>query len=282
MTHGIRSKPQELEVFDDGSFEEADVEVLEPEELDDVRDDAPHLVFLIPGIRTNGWWAQEAIMQEVLWDGREVHFVPVRGNGGGTGRLSSLHLITRLGLIGYRKHFVSQINDIASQKDYHSINVFAHSMGSSLFADIVENWPHDLMSDQKKLGTIVFLGSVCHRRHCSKLYKISKRFVNHVGTKDFLPYIASIVRPDSYSDVGSFGFLEGYSQDQFFTNNHCSCTSFEHIKSEVLPLISSSEVRPLGSPEAVVNHFNAFVYVRQVIWVLAVILATWLLVATIF
>lgn len=280
MAREISERSLEFEPLEDGGGDENGIEVLDPEELEGVQDDSPHLVFLIPGIRTNGWWAQEARAQELLWDGREVHFVPVRGNGGSIDRLSSWHLVSRVGLKGFRESFASQIRSLALRKKYASVNVFAHSMGSALFTDVVQSLVDE--HPNLKFGTIAFVGSICHRRHGRVLFDYSDHFVNDVGTKDYLPYIASIVRPDCYSDVGFLGFLNAFAYDRFFSNNHTTCTSLEHIKTELVPLISSSEVKPLGAPRAEVKHFNVFVYVRRVVWLLATILALCLLMITAF
>ncbi|MFV0643168.1 MAG: hypothetical protein ACK5NN_01500 [Sphingomonadaceae bacterium] len=280
MAREISEISLEFDPVDEEDIDESDIEVLAPEELAGIHDDAPHLVFLIPGIRTNGWWAQEARMHELLWDGREVLFVPVRGNGGSIDRLSSWHLVLRIGLQGFRDSFVDQISAIASRKNYASINVIAHSMGSALFADIAQSLVRK--NPNLKFGTIAFVGSNCHRRHGLALFDCSDLFVNDAGTKDYWPYIASIVRPDSYSDVGFAGFLNAFACDRFFSHNHTTCTSLEHITTEIIPLISSSEVKPLGSPRAVAKHYNAFVYGRRAVWVLAVTLLLLPLASTIF
>ena len=279
MAREISEVSLEFDPLEEGDFDESDIEILEPEELDGVRDDAPHLVFLIPGIRTNGWWAQEARMQELLWDGREVHFVPVRGNGGSTDRLSSWHLLSRLGLSSFRQNFSSQISILSSQRNYASVNVFAHSMGSALFSDIVDSLAAEL--PKGKFDTVAFIGSVCHRSHAQRLHGCTALFVNDVGTKDYWPFVASTVRPYSYSDVGFSGFLNGFAYDRFFTHNHTSCTSIEHLKDELVPLISASDVRPLGVPTSKRPHYNTYIYLRRAIWGLTALLAAWLLSSTI-
>lgn len=275
MTREISEVALVLEPLKGGEYDESDIDILDAEALEGIQDDAPHLVFLIPGIRTNGWWAQEARMQELLWDGREVHFVPVRGNGGSTDRLSSWHLVSRLGLQGFRKSYALQISTLASKKNYASINVFAHSMGSALFADIIGTAARDL--PKKKFDTVAFLGSVCHRRHAKTLNENAELFVNDVGTRDYFPFIASIIRPESYSDVGFVGFLNAFAHDRFFEHDHTNCTSLEHIKDGLVPLISTAEVRPLGSRKVSPRFFNVFVYVRRVIWIFPVVLLLFLL-----
>lgn len=270
----------ELEVWKKENFEESDVEELPPEELEGIRDDAPHLVFLISGIRTNGLWAQEARDQELLWDGREVLFVPVRGNCSSEERLSTWHLLSRLGLGGFRNSFKNQIKEVSSKTEYASINVFAHSMGSAIFADIVESLVKEI--PKKKFDTIVFLGSVCHRRHGQSIYNCSHFFVNDVGIKDYWPYFASIARPGSYSDVGFAGFLNAYARDRFFSHDHTTCTSVEHIRNELIPLISTSEVKSLGIRRTNPTGYNRFVYFRKTVWVLVIAIFAFLGVALVF
>lgn len=214
-------------------------------------------------------------MQEVLWDGREVHFVPVRGNGGNTDRLSSLHLLSRIGLASFRKSFSNQINTLRSRREYASINVFAHSMGSALFTDIVNDLAGAL--PEARFDTVVFLGSVCHRKHAQRLNGCAELFVNDVGTKDYWPFWASAARPDCYSDVGFAGFLNGFACDRFFSHNHTSCTSLDHLRDELVPLLSKSDARPLGAPVAERPNYNSYVYLRRAIWVVAAFLAIWLI-----
>jgi pimeloyl-ACP methyl ester carboxylesterase len=173
----------EFETLEEDDFDEADIDILDPEELEGIQDDRPHLVFLIPGIRTDGWWAQEARMQEeVLWEGREVHFIPVRGNGGNTDRLSSWHLLSRIGLSSFRRSFSNQINTLRSQREYASVNVFAHSMGSALFTDIVDDLASAL--PKARFDTVVFLGSVCHRKHAQRLHGCAELFVNDTSRRN--------------------------------------------------------------------------------------------------
>jgi pimeloyl-ACP methyl ester carboxylesterase len=270
----------EFETLED-DFDEADIDILDPEELEGIQDDRPHLVFLIPGIRTDGWWAQEARMQEeVLWEGREVHFIPVRGNGGNTDRLSSWHLLSRIGLSSFRRSFSNQINTLRSQREYASVNVFAHSMGSALFTDIVDDLASAL--PKARFDTVVFLGSVCHRKHAQRLHGCAELFVNDVGTKDYWPFWASTARPDCYSDVGFAGFLNGFAYDRFFSHNHTSCTSLEHLRDELVPLLSKSDVQPLGAPAAERPNYNSYVYFRRAIWVIAAFLAAWLIPSALF
>ena len=148
-------------------------------------------------------------------------------------------------------------------------------MGSALFSDIAESVASTL--PKGKFDTVVFLGSVCHRSHAQKLHGCTELFVNDVGTKDYWPFWASTARPDSYSDVGFAGFLNAFAYDRFFTHNHSSCTSLEHLKDELVPLISKSDVRPLGAPLTERPSYNAYVYFRRAIWALAAFLAAWFL-----
>jgi len=153
-------------------------------------------------------------------------------------------------------------------------------MGSALFSDIAENVAGQL--PKGKFDTVAFIGSVCHRRHAQRLHGCAELFVNDVGTKDYWPYIASTARPDSYSDVGFAGFLNGFAYDRFFMHNHTSCTSLEHMIDELLPLISTTDVRPLGAPLAEPPHYNTLIYIRRSIWGVVALVVAWLLASAIF
>lgn len=271
MAREISEVSLEFESLEEGDFDDADIDTLDPEELEGIQDDKPHLVFLIPGIRTDGWWAQEARMQELLWDGREVHFVPVRGNGGNTDRLSSWHLLTRIGLSSFHKSFSIQIKTLLLQGEYASVNVFAHSMGSALFTDIVNDLATVL--PKARFDTVIFLGSVCHRKNAQRLHGCAELFVNDVGINDYWPFWASTARPDCYSDVGFAGFLNAFVYDRFFSHDHTSCTSLAHLRDELVPLLSRSDVRPLGAPVTEKPKYNSYVYFRRAIWVVVAFLA---------
>lgn len=202
-------------------------------------EDPPHLVFLISGIRSQGYWAQDAIESLFTTNGQEIIFRPVRGNGrSSSGRLCTSHLITRFALEPFRRSFSQQIKFNLEKHPNALVSVFAHSMGSALFTDIVEEISQHLASEGRQLENIVFLGSVCHRRHSERLSSNCHRFINDVGVRDHYPFLASTVRPDHYSDVGLLGFSDGYRQaDRYFNNDHSSCTSIEHMENYLIPLL---------------------------------------------
>lgn len=262
------------------NFDENDeVEFIDLEE--DEEDELPHLVFLIPGIRTDGRWAQELRFSAQTWAGHPIVCRPVRGNGRYADRLSVLHLVTRFGLRRFRKNFVSQIAFGLTQYEALTVNIIAHSMGSALLSEIIEDVDKSIRETGKSLNTVVFLGSVCHRKHSEKIATRCNRFVNDVGCQDMWPYRASIVNPFTYGDVGTRGFLDGYVyMDRFFNHNHTSCTELSHIKDKVIPLIETDDLIEHGVHNSSLakndKSDNYYVYLRRAIWIGVIIAAVWL------
>lgn len=246
------------------------IEVLAPEALAESGDDLPHLVFLIPGIRTDGAWTEDAHYSGLTWDGRDILFRAIRGDGGSSdGRLSSFHLVTRIGLNGYRQSFRHQIKTLAARHDSVTITICAHSMGSSVFADIIRDVSRDLEALGRQIDTVVFLGSVCHRRQAARIRDHCAMFYNDIGVRDHWPFLASIVRPDSYSDVGLWGFrIPAYARDRIFDNDHFSCTELGHLQEKIVPLLGVN-ARPGDHPRLTRRlSYNGYIYVKRAAWVL--------------
>lgn len=275
MAHDISEVILEPDILDDTGVSENDIEIFESEVLDVIKEDIPHLVFLIPGIRTNGMWTQDATDEEFTAGGREIIFKPIRGDErGGTGRLSSFHLVSRFGLASYRQSFIKQID--ANLDDYPDspVSIFAHSLGSSLFAEIVREVDDLMQKRDRSIENIVLLGSVCHRPNGAYLRSCSRRFINDVGVQDMWPFRASVVRPDKYSDVGLWGFRNSFPKlERYFHNDHATCTGREHLEQKLIPLLEFDEPVPLGikgaRPKRPENHY---VYYKRGLWIMAAIL----------
>lgn len=235
----------------------------------------PHLIFLIPGIWTDGEWAQQLRFEAQTWAGRPILCKPVRGNGRNTDRLNLLHVVTRFGLQAFRENFEAQITHVVTNHDAYTVNIVAHSMGSALFSEIIENVSRKLKKQECRLNKVVFLGSICHRKHSKAIASHCNSFVNDVGRKDHVPFLASIVNPLRYDDVGTRGFLDGFvSLDRFFPHSHKSCTHISHLKNKVIPLIETNVLIELGShndtlEEATVPA-NLYVYLRWLVWFMIV------------
>lgn len=240
-------------------------------------EERPHLIFLIPGIRTDGEWAQELQLEAETWAGRRLHCKMVRGDGRFSDRLNTAHLVSRIGLNKFRSSFVSQIAHGVARCDPYSVNIIAHSMGSALLAEAIEEISESLAKRDLKLSTVALLGSVCHRRYSERIAKSCNLFVNDVGRWDILPFFASLVRPRHYSDVGLRGFLDGYvDKDRFFNHTHSSCTKMEHIKSRVLPLIETDRLQVEGIVKSKYKgpkrSSTFYTYLRRFIWVMTALL----------
>lgn len=263
-----------------------DIAAFNIENDDGVRSDLPHVIFLIPGIRTDGDWAQILRLDAHTFAGRPILCKPVRGNGGNIDRLNSLHVLTRVGLQSFRNSFRSQINHVLKKNPAYTVNIVAHSMGSSVFSEIVQDVNDDIEALGYKLNKVVFLGSVCHRKHSSRISDCCETFINDVGRRDLVPYLASIANPWCYGDVGTRGFLDAYvSFDRFFNHNHSSCTSISHLKEHVLPLIETSQLTEEGSyprpfKKALVSS-NIYAISKWAFWVLGPLLVLLILYAAI-
>lgn len=232
----------------DAEITDGDIEIIEPDSDPIIEEDTPHLVFLIPGIRTNGMWTQDVIDEAFTVSGREVVFRTIRGSKrSGTGRLSSWHLISRLGLESFRQSFIEQISLNLDEFPDSPVSIFAHSLGSSLFAEIVDDVKSIMEKQGRRIENIVFLGSVCHRTAGLTLKANSRRFINDVGINDLWPYRASVIRSSTYSDVGFWGFRDGSpTRDRYFHNDHSTCTSIQHIEQNLIPLLEFDAPVTLG------------------------------------
>lgn len=246
----------------------SDAEVIElsEDEKTDIDDRPPHLVFLISGIRSDGMWAEHIIESQFNAEGREIEFRSIRGNiKSSTGRLHSGHLVTRLGLKGFRENIIQNI-DIWSERFPESpISIFAHSMGSSLFAEAIPDIREALSKRGLTLNVIAFLGSICHRKHSPAIFDFCDKFINDVGVNDMWPWRASTILPFCYSDVGLLSFGDGRPLERRFLNDHTSCTSQEHVEQYLLPFLSDNAPRSQGvhigaRPK---RSYNTYSYVRH-------------------
>lgn len=220
----------------------------------------PIVVFMIPGIRSDRTWAQNIRIDTETWSDAEIHIYVV----GGEDRLTTAHLVTRFGLAKFRREIENQIVALCGRHRDASINAVCHSMGSSLFSEVVENISKNIGSD-RKFDKIVFLGSVCHTNKAKTIFENCKIFVNDVGIRDLLPYIAQTINPIKYRHVGRFGFNIGYVRDRYFDNDHDSCVQINHIKNKVIPLIQNQPV-----VEDIIDQkkikLTKHVYIQRILW----------------
>jgi hypothetical protein len=238
----------------------------------DVPEPDPLLVFLVPGIRTDSLWAHHFRSATKSWSQRTLE---VRTISGYT-RLSSFDLLLRFRLKSFRSAIKEQVVDVCEKFPSHKVSFVCHSMGSSLFAEVIEDVSS--ISDQSNPGhilgqrfeNIVFLGSTCLRRRSREISGCCISFVNDVGTKDVFPWLATIARPLSYDDVGRFGFRNGYAIDRFFPNNHTSCTQEHHLIHSVLPFLSGDYLVEPVPPKGSI-HLTRYTYARRAIWMLTIL-----------
>jgi alpha/beta hydrolase family protein DUF900 len=199
------------------------------------------LAVLIPGIRTNAEWIDQAITE------METFSDPIQMRKAFGGRISSFHLLTRVGLSSIRNEVRKQLNQIVADNPNVEISLICHSMGTDIIIDILEELEYSFKY-------IFFIGSVCHRKRALIISRSCEFFVNHRGTFDPWPIIASIVRPFRYSHTGTFGFGSGAYLNEFrFNNNHETCTNNNHVYDYILKVISGTAPE---YPQKISQPFN--------------------------
>jgi hypothetical protein len=211
------------------------------------------IAVLIPGIRTNAEWIDEAANDLDTFSG------PIILRKAYGGRISSRHLVTRIGLRKIRDDVKNQLLHIIAEHSGAKISLICHSMGTDIISDILDDVRH-------RFEYIFFLGAVCHARKAAKISKSCDFFVNHRGTFDYWPIVAEILRPRKYSATGTFGFnRSAYVNDLLFNNNHETCTQKFHIYKYVLPTIIGT--KPLY-PKKIIHPFdlNFCFYIRWAIY----------------
>jgi len=243
-------------------------------------EDREELVFLVPGIRSDGIWAQEfqCYVENAY---QNVLCKPVRGNLKSTDRLSSWHLASRFGLSDFRKSFFKQIFEVSNKYPDHNISIVAHSMGSSILSEILPQLSKELEKKGRAIDAIVILGGVCHINNSEDIQKSCNRVINHVGVRDHVCYLSTIIRPLDYCAVGLFGFVNAFVGDRLFDNDHSSCIGEHHLIQRVLPEIAGRESAIITGSSYQKNKdsvyrtpprrrysYKSYIYTRRVCWLL--------------
>jgi hypothetical protein len=228
------------------------IEVSEQVDVNQIPLELRPLAILVPGIRTNAEWIDEAARDA------ETFGIPVEIVKATEGRISALHLLTRIGLGSIRRGIKEQILSSLYKHKGRPISLICHSMGTDVVCDILQELPP---FEDFRFERIIFLGSICHHKRAKDIIPRTKRFINHRGTFDQWPIIAYIVRGDRYCHTGTFGFNKGeWVKDITFNNDHFTCTGRDHVINYVLPQISNTDIQVCPR----VNHpFN-----YNVVWLL--------------
>ena len=224
------------------------------------------LVFFIPGIRSNALWAQNIRQYANSPTARNIVVEIVTGPD----HLGLTDLLLRHRLWKFRSDYKQQITSATEkrQDEHGALDIYfvCHSMGSSLFAEILEELELKIREKQNSIKNIVFLGSVCRRTASTLLGKSCKQMVNDVGQKDIWPVVASIINPLKYDFVGRFGFSRTMIEDRFFpNNNHSSCTELDHFTNWILPIIEDGIIKNSGV-RLEDQKFNTYRLVVKLFW----------------
>ena len=224
--------------------------------------DIKKIVILVPGIRTNAEWIDSAATDLKTFSD------PIEGFKSFGGRISSMHLITRIGLTSIRDDVRAQVNKIKIDHPSADISLLCHSMGTDIIFDIIE-------SIDFNFNYIFFIGAICRTDKAQKIRRRCKTFINHVGVRDPWPILAALIRPDKYSSVGTFGFNRTtFVNDIRFDNNHETCTFTDHVFSFIIPVILGLEPLYPRNVRAVFNYSLPY-YIRNIFYasIIAAIIA---------
>ncbi len=198
------------------------------------------LVFVIPGMFSDPTWTANLKIYSTDWNAAKLDIKTVGPTSGID--LNIWHLVFGMGLNSFKRQMINQITDIATRHKNVPINFIAHSLGSALFGEIIEELrKHESIGS--RIDSVIFLGSVCHRKHSRSLHNSADRCINHVGTKDIWPYIASIIKFYRFGDVGRFGFRNSWVDDYFFDYKHSDGTKIEHFQQYVFPIFGGDHIR---------------------------------------
>lgn len=187
------------------------------------------LVLGVPGFRTNGDWINAARLAGETWQ-RTIEFKPAHGDP-----LGETALIARWQIAKHAKKLRLQIEDQMERNPGRPVSVVCHSLGCDVFRRAIKG-------SDFQFHVIVFLGSVCQRRHARELSKSCQLMVNDRADRDWWPVIANWLCPPAFSSTGTFGFNNASVTDRIFENDHGSCTNDSHIKDFVFPVLAGLAV----------------------------------------
>jgi hypothetical protein len=151
-------------------------------------------------------------------------------------RYSSLPFLWGKGAASRRRTIQEQIERICAGHPGAVIDVFCHSNGTKLFAEVVGRI-------DKTFSTIVFAGSICRRAEAEAIASKARRkpVWNICGVRDRWPIIACALRPDLFEHTGVDGFLDHRINDRFHDFGHSGAREPEFIKNELVPLFLFGE-----------------------------------------
>lgn len=110
------------------------------------------IVILIPGIRTNADWIDQLASHLETFSG------PIKSYKAYGGRISAVHLVTRLGVKSIRGSIRNQITSIIMDNPGCEVSLVCHSMGTDIAADLL------IEEIDYNFKYIFFLGSICSRK----------------------------------------------------------------------------------------------------------------------
>ena len=188
--------------------------------------EAPRIVVLVHGIRTNAEWQDDA--EAILTRSGRLKVFPIK-----YGVLNTLRFWFPFGTRHTSINYVlRELRDIRSQHPSAEISVAAHSFGSYAILKILQN------ETDVRLHRLLLCGAVVEKglRWDQIPRYPSGGVLNLCGTRDIWPVVASKTSW-GYGFTGRFGFGTNRVTDRFFDCNHSGCLEKAFIETHWVPFL---------------------------------------------
>jgi hypothetical protein len=210
----------------------------------DAAERVERVLIVVHGIRDRGGWS--AYFKDAMEArGYKAVVAPVVYP-----RYSALPFLLGKGVASRRKATLEQISRIFRDHPGAVIDVFCHSNGTKLFAEIAADIDQPLHS-------VVLAGSICRRRDVEAIADKVKlgRLWNFCGVRDRWPLVACALRPDLFEHTGVDGFVHERVNDRFHDFGHGGAIEPAFIKDTIIPLLLYGE-NPKGIPRPSVSGLH--------------------------
>lgn len=149
------------------------------------------------------------------------------------GRISTLSFLFGRVRTAIAKRLADQINaHFQHHPSADCYDIICHSNGTKVLADACAQI-------NGRFNSVVFLGSVCRVDDSMTLVNICERMANHAGTRDYLPFIAEVIRPSLYEQTGRIGLMNGFTVNRYFNFTHGGGVKADHLERHVIPFLLS-------------------------------------------
>lgn len=219
-----------------------------------------HVLFSLHGIRDDGSWAADPILIGRFFN-LKLRVVQVRYR-----RISTWMLVLGLFAEEVRQSVVGDIRKLLADFPDAHCSIICHSNGTKVFSDIANEF-------SGVFKYFFYVGSICHHDDARRLHDVPKRRVlNDCGCKDYWPFLAAVVRPDTFGVTGVCGFNWGHKiLDRYFPFGHGGGVTYEHIDRQILPVVRHGRP-PLSTHRCNGLCKHAPIYLRYTLVALGLVL----------